>query len=215
MIWYNQPVEVTSGRVAPMHVCVHPVSQEILQTSSTGWLAPTTLSRAGLMSVDQTLKSQLQSLLSIAKMTGIVSRKTFFRLMDKPPKCTSAESVLRDDPVDVWQRRRATDSLMSLNAGEPWWQSRFWCKSAEDAGTTENQLHDETYTEKAQADQKLQYEATYTKIAVSGKVLVQTVKNVGRKGGKLELHFILEFPTLLPKTLGKVATALKMQMGSC
>ena len=58
----------------------------------------------------------------------------------------------------------------------------------------QKKLHVQAYvnTEKVQAQQKLQYEAkdnTSAKIAFDQKVLVQTMKNVGRKGGKLEPHF--------------------------
>ena len=64
---------------------------------------------------------------------------------------------------------------------------------------------------------KLQYEAKHnisTKTAVGKKVLVQTMKNVERKGGRLEPQFTGGH-FIVAEDLGKVATALNIDvMGS-
>ena len=58
----------------------------------------------------------------------------------------------------------------------------------------QNKLHENTLAniQKVQLDQKQQYDAkhnTHTKLKVGYKVLVESKKNEGQKGGKLEINF--------------------------
>ena len=81
----------------------------------------------------------------------------------------------------------------------------------------QKQLHDKARSniEKAQARQKLQYDSrhnTNTTIKVGDKVLVQSMKNVGRKGGKLEPLFP-GGPYEVAEDLGKGRFRLKDNCG--
>ena len=77
----------------------------------------------------------------------------------------------------------------------------------------QKEVHDKARSnlEKAQAFQKLQYDAkhnTNTKIKVGDKVLVQVMKNQWRKGGKLEPLFP-DGPYIIEEDLGKGRFRLK------
>lgn len=77
----------------------------------------------------------------------------------------------------------------------------------------QKQLHDEARSniEKAQAQQKRQYDAkhnTNTHLKVGDKVLIQSMKNKSRKGGKLESLFP-GGPYVISEDLGKGQFHLK------
>ena len=157
---------------------------------------------------NQTLKSQLQKLVNDRQddWDDLLDNILFAYRTSRQDstKCTPFLLMYGREarlPIDVTRVQESHDDDLDLEA------------KVQRMLELQKKIHDKAYAniEKAQARQKLQYESkhnTSTKIAVGEKVLVQAMKNVGRKGGKLE-------PTLLPRISGKVATALKMQMVRC